>query len=155
MAAQVTTAKKSDMKPGRKIAIGALVIKRSTKPKEDSEAAIRLEVDELSKRLKIVSPKMDRIGEKQATEAQDKALRDAGKIDGEIEALQRQIAALAVKRSLLLAPVFKDLDESGKRAIYGSTHKCVRQAYEACITVKLAGYTPKFAELSKEDLKRA
>lgn len=138
MASQVAT-KKSDPKSGRKIAIGALVIKRKAAPKEDSEAAIRLEKDQLASRLKAVCPKFERAGEKQATSDQDALLAKAGELDEQIEALQRRIAPLMLEKSRILAPIFKALDESGKYAIVGSTYKVQHEAYESSITLKLAG----------------
>lgn len=142
MAAQVVTAKKSDMKPGRKIAIAAMVVKRKAAPKPptaDTEAAIRAEKDLLSSRLKIVCPKFERAGEKQATSDQDAALSKAGELDDQIEALQRQIAPLMLEKSRILAPLYKALDDSGKYAIVGSSYKVQHEAYESSITLKLAG----------------
>lgn len=138
MAAQVKTAQTAPQS-NRKLVIAAVAKRRKEAPKEDSEAAVRAELDVLKARIKLVRPKFERAGEKQATSDQDAALSKAGELDDQIEALQRQIAPLMLEKNRILAPLYKALDDSGKYAIVGSSYKVQHEAYESSITLKLAG----------------
>jgi len=119
-------------------------VKRSNKSKAaetppDSEALIRQEVANLAERLKRICRKPERAGEIIATAEQDEVLREAAALDAHAADLAKQFESLKEQRSALLAPLIRHLDARGKYALVGTLYQVRAEAYEASISVKLAG----------------